>query len=227
MSKNPQYVFGTESFTSKKAVRIRAREIRDKYEEQTIIPENTADYCFVEDLLLNHVEAEQKIGVGVEVLYVANAPDHPSTCFWIKRVDGSTTDFGVSECLNDLYQINRMSLRELVKDKIEEYRKLRLGDSLSFVSDYSKMTFPAKEAVVDHDPPFDQLIMRFFSDRPENPRSELLTYSCDASSIPKWRSKELPVAFRAFHANTTFRLVQWRENISQIKRIHNKQYLKK
>lgn len=222
MARLVKYHFGEESFTSKDAVKKRASEILRRYFGKKEIPEGSKDFTFVEGLLLNHIEGTQKIGQGIDGLFVAMAPHHPTPCFWIRRVIGRPTDFGVPSCLDSPYQLNRASLRELVSGQIEEYRARRLaGLDGSFVSDYSDLSFPLKEAVVDHDPPFDLLVEQFFAARAENPRTELLTVPTDASSLPVWKQPEMAKSFHEFHSQANLRIVQHRENLSQIKRLQN------
>ena len=225
MSRRAKYFFGDESFTSKAAVKKRASGIFSIYSGGMQIPEESSDYRFVEALLLNHIEARQKIGVGVSFFYVAKAPHHQTACFWLERIDGSRTDFGVPSCLDCPYQLNRASLRELVRPQIEAYRLKRLAatDQVLFTSDFSGRTFPVEEAAIDHHPPFDQQIERFFSNREEDPRSEMLTVPTDSSSLPVWRSPALANDFLAYHSECPLRLVHSRENLSAIKRIHNQQ----
>lgn len=222
MARGPKYSFGDEDFNSKDAVRKRASKIFSSYRKKEPIDEESPDFKFIGDLLLNHIEAPQKIGAGVHYFYVDKSPNHSTPCFWISRVLGPPTDFGVGSCLDGPYQINRASLRELIRDHVAIFKAGRLSVGAgSFVSDFSGETFSATDAVVDHDPPFDLLIDRFFSSRSEDPRTSLLTKPTDASSIPVWIDQDLSDQFRRFHAQANLRLVHRRENLSQIKRIHN------
>jgi len=221
MARKPKYFFGDEAFTSKDAVRKRAAEIRKIYYGHPAIPEGTAEYRFAEALLLNHIQVIDKIASGVEAIFVDDAPDHPTTCFWIRRSEDDPTDFGISACIDTPYHLNRASLRDLVRPQVDTFKAQALEDRSSFRSEFSGQVFPASEAVVDHDPPFDSLIEEFFSSRAENPRISVLTISATASSLPVWKNPQLAEDFLRFHESAGLRLVQSRENLSQIKRMHN------
>lgn len=221
MAQKLKYFFGDEIFTSKEAVKKRAAEIREIYYAESEIPEGTAEYRFAEALLLNHIQVIDKIASGIEAIFVDDAPDHPTTCFWIRRINDKPTDFGISACLDTPYHLNRASLRELVRPQVNSFKAMKLNGRSSFLSEFSGEVFTAFESVVDHDPPFDSLIEEFFSSRDENPRISILTTSATASSLPVWQNPQLAEDFLKFHAKAGLRLVHCRENLSQIKRMHN------
>jgi hypothetical protein len=168
-------------------------------------------------LLQGHVDRGQKIGVGIKRIYVDAGPDHPnSTCFWIERVDGSVTDFGVPACLNDFGKINRMSLRELVKAQIGQYRQKRLaGGAGTFVSGLSGEVFPITEAHVDHrDVIFEEIVRQFCIQESLDLDRELLTISKDSCSTPQWRDQAVADRFASFHAGFPLQLISRQENLS-------------
>lgn len=51
------------------------------------------------ELLQRHPDADQKIGLGVQAFFRNKSPDHPTSCFHVLRIDGSTTDFGYPACV--------------------------------------------------------------------------------------------------------------------------------
>jgi hypothetical protein len=175
------------------------------------------------DLIRCHVDSDQKIGVGIKAFLVAPAPNHPGTCFWIERADGTLTDFGIPSCLEGPGPLNRRSLRMLVRQVIEAYRMKRLGaHGDEFTSDYSGAAFPVAEAVVDHHPvTFEEIVLRFADQEGIDVDVDLLTRSVDCCSDPVWCDPTLPDRFLAFHNDFDLRLVHSRENLSQIKRDTN------
>jgi hypothetical protein len=211
------YTFGGRTFTSRAKVRMWMAEIRGRYAPGETIadPEHVRA---VTDLLQCHVDREQKIGVGVKRLFVDYAPDHPSLCFWVERLDGVATDFGVPSCLEGIGILNRQSFRQLVRPVIENFRQRRIGTSETFVSDFSGITFPAIEAHVDHETGFDEILADFATAESLSINTQLLTRSCDASSVPVWTDPALPNRFLLHHSKYPLRLVHWRENLSDIKR---------
>lgn len=78
-----------------------------------------------------------------------------------------------------------------------------------------------EEAVADHVEPFDSIVERYFREREVDIDTDMLTKSVDATSSPVWRNSALTEEFRAFHGTLPPRLVQARENLSEIKSAAN------
>lgn len=60
---------------------------------------NPAHIAALNDLLLHHPEAAEKIGVGIQSFFVGDGGEHGGQCFWIRRTDTSTDDFSFKRCL--------------------------------------------------------------------------------------------------------------------------------
>ncbi len=213
-----KYRFGGIGFTSKKAVATHARSVRKKYPPHTPI-NDPKDASFVGDLFARNVESNEKASVGVAGFFWAKSPQHATECFWVKRSDGSVTEFGLQACLDGFARLNRSALRAAVHEDVERYResRIRTGD-VEFVSDYSGLHFPVAEAEVDHVVPFDRIVDQFFAERGIDLAAALLTAAVDAQSEPVWRDPLLIAEFRTFHGTFRLRLVHSRENQSAIRR---------
>lgn len=59
---------------------------------------STEDEKFLLEALKMHPEAKEKIGVGVEHIFVRRA-DYGTKCFWVKRTDGSEERFSYKSCV--------------------------------------------------------------------------------------------------------------------------------
>lgn len=210
------YAFGDRTFTSRDKVRLWMGEIRAAYAPGEAITD-PAHVRAITDLLQCHIEREQKIGAGIKRLFVDYAPDHPSLCFWVERVDGVATDFGVQSCLQGIGTLNRQSFRQVVRPVIEDFKRMRIGESLTFVSDFSGDTFSVDVAQVDHEVTFDDIIAAFAASEGFSVETRLLTISRDACSAPSWLDPALPKRFLEHHAKYRLRLVHQRENLSDIK----------
>ena len=218
MPRKHKYHFGDQAFTSKDAVRRFASEMRGRYGIGATISE-PADIAFVQDLIQGHVERVSKIGVGVKRYFVNYAPDHPGDCFWIERVDGSDTDFGVPACLQDIGRINRLALRMAIRGDLDRFKSealARCGET--FVSGFSGKEFPVAEAVADHVTTFEEIIVQFFTTRGIDIDTAMLTRSVDRRSDPVWIDPLLFEQFLTEHRRYPLRLVHWRENLSEIKK---------
>jgi len=219
MPRRTKFVFGSLPFTSIKAVEMHARDVRARYPRGATIGA-PQDVGFLADLFACNVEAEQKRGLGIKRFYWSKSPDHPTDCFWVERVEGPPTDFGVAASIRRIGALNRTSLRAAVQAEINAYRAARLLDtSTHFVSDYSGRTYPVGEAEVDHVPAFEEIVRRFCGERGIEVETMLLTRAMDGQSKPAWRSEAMIEDFRAYHRGFALRLVSSRENQSDIKRI--------
>jgi len=210
------YVFGFQTFSSKDAAKKHAANIRDRnsYGDPITDP---AEVEFLKDLIARHVNADQKIGVGIKHFYVDTAPLGFGNCFWIERVDGTRTDFGVPSCLEDIGRVNRRSLRFAVREYVQQFSRDNLsGDT--FVSAYSGKTFPRDQVHVDHVVPFETIVTQFFADRKFDLDASLLTKSVDNNEEPAWKDPDLIAAFVEYHNSHALRLVHCKENLSDIKK---------
>ncbi len=139
---------GRTLYPSKKAVKERARDILKANQKGRTL--RGTDLDFVSALLDLHPHRDKKIGIGVSSLYVRPAPgDAPggSYCFWIRRKDGTSTDFSYHACLRpvdpDAYHR---------ADVLRAMREAVVGQVVSFGTN---------ESHVDHVIPFIELAGAF------------------------------------------------------------------
>jgi hypothetical protein len=145
MPRKVKFVFGSLPFTSIKEVEAHARALRSRYPRNAKITEQE-DVEFLMALFACNVEAVQERGPGIKRFYWSKSPDHPTDCFWVERVEGPPTDFGVAASIRRIGALNRASLRAAVQRDIDAYRAARLpADSTHFVSDFSGRTYPIGE----------------------------------------------------------------------------------
>ena len=84
---------GSRIFKSRKAAMEFYREILWKYEIDEEVAD-AQDFQALVDLIENHPESIDKIGLGIAGFFVSSA--HMGTrCFYLLRVDGSSTDFSM------------------------------------------------------------------------------------------------------------------------------------
>lgn len=217
------YTFGDLTFTSKDKVKKYYAAIKNKYGNGDRITDKT-DHEQVGWLLQKHVDCRKKIGCGVSYFYVNSAPNHPmTTCFWIKRINGSQTDFGIPACLESPGKLNRSSFRECIAPQIEAFKEARgLIDACSFVSELSQKRYIIDELHVDHkDTTFEEIVTLFCEKEGLDIENELLTYSEDACSLPRWNDPDLGERFADFHSTFPLQAISLTENLSIKKRVDN------
>lgn len=221
MPRRTKFIFGSLSFTSIKAVEKHAQLLRSRYSRGATI-DQPEDHGFVSALFSCNVEAEQKRGAGIKRFYWAKSPHHSTDCFWVERLVGPPTEFGVPACIRRIGALNRAALRMAVRPDIDAFRKLRVpSGAVQFVSDFSGITHPIEALEIDHDPPFDSIILEFYSQRQIDIECLLLTLPVDGSSLPVWRPEACIDEFQSFHRRFSLRLVSTQENHSEIKRLAN------
>ena len=85
----------------------------------------------IQDLLLLHPNANEKIGTGLKYIEVSLSPQKTHNCFFVVREDGSREDFSYKHCVSEcsqerLIEKRRLSAyREAVQDQIINFRFLK------------------------------------------------------------------------------------------------------
>lgn len=149
-----QYRIHTRTFSTKKAALAYCSALL-----KNGISED--DFPFLHDLLLRHPNAELKIGPGVESFYIGSC--EYGDCFWLRRVDGTKTDWSFRQCFQPLKPETKTSqaFRQVVrpqilqfKDDLEWPRRCALTDVL----------IERDAAHADHIVPFRVLLDNFLTD---------------------------------------------------------------
>ena len=129
---------------------------------KNMLAERPFGYVYTEDeqVLLDeffshHPNWEQKRGCGIKNYYVGKGQN--TTCFWIKRVDGTETDIGINKVLGRpwkqeappvlLYDVKR-ACRHAVKPLIDGFRERVQLPFVCIVS--GKMVTSKDDMEVDH-----------------------------------------------------------------------------
>jgi hypothetical protein len=96
MSKRQPVEIGGVKFDKKGDALDYLKDILGKYKpEETVVEQ---DSIFLRQALDRHPEAQEKIGCGVASFFVRRA-DFSTTCFWIKRTDGTVVRFSYKSCV--------------------------------------------------------------------------------------------------------------------------------
>lgn len=157
MPKKP-YFLGERFFPSKAVL---LEFLQSLWEESPVgEPLNPDDAMVVSDLLALHPRAEDKIGCGVKYLYVGISPDGSNRCFYVMRLDGTSTDFGTKKCFDGDSHVAmfKSACRAAVGQQIQDFKR----DFLA--SPKGRELVAAGELIhIDHaSPTFDHLVGRFY-----------------------------------------------------------------
>ncbi len=135
-----------------------------------------SEFAFMRALLERHPNAARKAGAGVDSIFVRvnwKTAEYENRCFWLRRIDGSETDFSYTECIapTDHRSHFLRAARLCIHYQIQEFRdaeRARLGETT--VCPLSGREFAIATSHVDHQFPntFEVLIDRFISERSIN-----------------------------------------------------------
>lgn len=145
---------GSQSFPSKKAAIDHYRAIRDR--NPLCIPIRGQDRIDLLELLAIHPNRLQKIGTASIMYFFTDVePTYGTVCFWIKRKDGSVTDFSFLGAINGANQRSDVlqALRYVVQPQIIEFREAEFAKGSPVCPLSGKPLYP-KTCHVDHERPF-------------------------------------------------------------------------
>ena len=166
------YKIGDRVFKSKKECEGYTRNIINSLGAITIKRDHDC-YSFFVDLLENHPECEEKIGIGIDYFYIQhNTFNRKAYHTMIKRLDGSTIDFSWLLCCKFQNRMAdedlSMAMRFAVRDDILKFRETApiICNICKETSDECSGNFH-----VDHyNPPFRELKQRFLESSEQIPK---------------------------------------------------------
>lgn len=160
------------------------------------------DQEVVLDLLSRHPDAVKKIGVGVRELFV-DIPEQGGKCFWLRRSDGSKTDFSYQKCLapKPPHAKYMEACRNAVKDQINAKRDEVFATRDEIQCPLTGEMISRDKAHVDHTPPNEFRILAFEFARVEkfDPLEVELDGCGDGESEKRFHDRELERKWREFH----------------------------
>jgi hypothetical protein len=207
---------GDRVFATKKAATEAIRLILYRYGIGQVV--NADDSAFLLDLIQLHPEVEQKIGSGIAAFSVEQ--NDGSRGFWLTRVDGSRTDWSFLACLAPPTpeQESLAGLRSAVRDQIEAFRVSMLARS-DLRCAVSNAPLNAENIHVDHDPPFQDLVLRFLAPRAMPLATVRVKPTTDGSTVTELADDALRVLWTEFHrTNAGLRAVTRQVNLGLLRR---------
>ncbi len=171
------YQLGGSFFSSKEAVAGHAKAIKDKATPGTIL--EGQDMAFMTDLLRWHPNAADKIGAGIKHIIVRTNPKMGHNEFYLRRVDGSGTDFSYKQCTQPATPEAdfRTALRVAVEPDIIVARKYLFDLEPVRYCPFTGERLTRHDGHIDHTPPntFSQLVRAFTQTRRLNPAKVAVT----------------------------------------------------
>lgn len=175
-------------------------------------------------LLTRHPEVQDKVGVGVDGFYVDQA-FMGTRCFYVRRTDGSKTDFSFRSCVNgraptphqEFLEAARMAVHDQIRQaKLNHYETHKGADGTA-PCDLTGRPLRLEEAHVDHAEPmtFEVIVQTFLAaQRIENP-ADYVTPGADNQYVATFRDSAVAQAFREYHRRLArLRWVSKEKNLS-------------
>ncbi len=96
MAKAQPVKIGNLDFAKKGDALNHLKSILNSYSPEERV--SVKDDSFLMEALKLHPEADEKIGIGIDHMFVRRA-DYGTKCFWIRRTDGSEERFSYKSCV--------------------------------------------------------------------------------------------------------------------------------
>ncbi|WP_257282725.1 DCL family protein [Endozoicomonas sp. SESOKO1] len=213
---------GERTYQTKKAAKDYFKAMLAKYSDGDEI--NDEDSSDLYNLLERHPEASQKFGCGIECFFKQRT-DKGTSCFWLRRHDGSETEFSYPTCVDakgkSLYQEFAEACRESVSDDLRATKKGHFekhADSDGRVAcDISGEMVLPHECHLDHKKPmtFQVIVRTFVAANDIEPSREMLSESQDQQFATTFTDAGLAEKFVKYHHSVAdLRIIKTKLNLS-------------
>lgn len=227
MGKGNSVTLGRFTFRTKTAAKQALRDIRDASPDRIpILDDDAVDLLL--GVLAAHPQSTEKVGVGVAGFFAARSPDFPSRCFYVRRTDGSETDFSWNEAITPTTPIVR--LRMACRNAINAHRlsfrdqAWPIGEVTGRICPITGDVFERTEAHIDHQPPqtLMALVESWLGASHLSVAEVPIIHTGDLRSVDTFADGEQESSWVAYHqANAILRLVSASGNLRQGARLIN------
>lgn len=207
MGRGKPIVLGHISFSTKKAAIAYFQDLLARHDVGDELAEDSLDYRDVRALLTHHPECGQKVGCGIRS-FIVRLDSNRNKMFWLRRLDGTETDFSFYSCVNgqgpslrqEFAEAARMSVSPEIKAHKEQYFRERSNcDGMAPCEETGRLMTIA-EAHVDHHPTtFDQIVEQFLDRHGIAPSREILSSPADNQTATTFVCPETERQFIEFH----------------------------
>ena len=152
---------------------------------------SSEEHDFLMNILSMHPGFDQKVGCGIAEFFVAPSTGRfPNHCFWLRRVDGTATDWSWNECLKPSTHAQKVyrAARQSVLPQIFAFKDSRPAVACGHED--------AKDFHVDHVRP----CMNIFAEWMAAQEDVRLQPSRDCDAINRFADPAVEASWQAFHA---------------------------
>lgn len=212
---------GTRRFRSKKDAVKYFQGILYRHKIGSSIPEpDHSDLC---NLLQKHTEADKKIGAGIDYFEVRSAL-YNQRCFYVVRVDGSSTDFSMHNCIDgrenplktQIYGAFRAAVQSDILDKKRQWFSEH-GVNGVFRCPINGVEMKFETSHADHAPPMtlQVLVTTFLAAKKIDLDARLLLPNSDNQLSPKLADQNLESSWIEYHHSVAnIRVISAQANLS-------------
>ena len=212
---------GRFTFASKKAAKDALRQLRDIHiDGSPILDEDAVDMLL--DVVRTHPQAQQKVGPGITGFYVSEAPEFGTMCFYLRRTDGTVTDFSWNEAITPASPIVRLrnACRNAIAAEKMAYRDEAwpLADVGLRVCPITGRRYGRADAHVDHVPPdtLKRLVERWLAASNIGVADVAVDHVGDLRAVDEIADAGLLQSWRAYHSeHARLRLISGEGNLRQ------------
>lgn len=202
---------GIKYFDTQKAAIAFFKPMLQSYRKGQRVEED--DATLLRALIERHPGRDQKVGVGIDFFFKDDPPDdhgNPSQrCFWIRRTDGSQTDFSYRTCIKgeppSMKILVMGAMRDCVREEITEAKRILFDD---LKNEEEKIQCPVTgkwisywETHADHQAPmtFEVIAKAFINSHQLTWETFPLSKSRDCQSAATFTDPDLIPKFKDFH----------------------------
>lgn len=199
-------IINGKEFQTKKSAKEHFRSMLARCPDgAAIVGEDEADLF---SLLTRHPEVQDKVGVGIDGFY-ADQGHMGTRCFYLRRHDGSKTDFSFHSCVDgraptpqqEFLEAARMAVQSQIRQAKLRHYETHKGPDGTVPCDLSGQPLRLDEAHVDHAEPmtFEVIVQGFLAAHQiENPAA-YVTDGADMQHVATFKERAMAEAFKDYH----------------------------
>ncbi len=192
-----------KEFSTKKEATQFFKEMLDKYNDGDTVSSIDDDNILF-DLIQRHPEVREKVGeTGINYFYRDLSPNHPTSCFHIKRNDGSNTDFSIKTCINSanptLLQDFYSACRTAVSLKLIEAKRQIFSNGEVPCSITRELVTSDNSEYRHTEPRFRDMVNSFIIEENLVITSDMIVENADMQYVTSFKDEALANKFDTFH----------------------------
>lgn len=179
----------------------------------------------IQEVFSNHPNWEEKSYPGIKQISIGTSPDWHSQCFYLHRIDGTSTDIGFKKSLrppNNKQKIAK-ACRTAVQESINKFKA-----SINYGRDRCPITkniLYEHNSHIDHyEPQFVEIVsmwlteLKFTSEDIDEIANKFVNKSIDNNSTTRFTNDELANDFKNYHDKIAqLRCIEKTENLKRTK----------